>query len=174
MGVFTEQVQGLVSEAQIKRKKQEEKEQEKKYLQKLEEKLHYIFVDTFMENKDAKKTYIYLTTYNAKCEILRAVTKNIKKDKQERFYYLLDLKYNKILNNVKQNFLIQYNEEQKNKKELEKEIKKQIVIADRKKAKTGIIIFATVIAVLIEIIKILAIVFLVPLVFVLTLFIHKR
>lgn len=116
MGVFTEQVQGLVSEAQIKRKQKEEKEAEKRYLQELEQKLYYLFIDTFMENINAKKTYIFLTSYDTKCELLRHITKNTKIEKQDYFFYLLDLKYNKILNNVKQNFLQKQKEEEKEQK----------------------------------------------------------
>lgn len=116
MGVFTEQVQGLVSEAQIKRRQKEEKEAEKRYLQELEQKLYYTFIDAFMENTSAKKTYIFLTQYEQKCEILRAMTKNTRIEKQEHFFYLLDLKYNRILNNVKQNFLIKEKEEEKEQK----------------------------------------------------------
>lgn len=116
MGVFTEQVQGLVSEAQIKRKKQEEAKQEKQYLQKLEKDLYYAFIDAFMENTNAKKTYIFLTEYDTKCEILRGITRNTKIEKQEHYFYLLDLKYNRILNNVKQNFLIKQTEKEKEQK----------------------------------------------------------
>lgn len=126
MGVFTEQVQGLVSEAQVKRKKQEELQQEKQYIQKLEQKLYYAFIDIFEENINAKKTYIFLTQYDTKCEILRGITRETKEDRQDYFYYLLDLRYNKILNNVKQNFLIKYNEDEKIKKQKEKEDKKRI------------------------------------------------
>ena len=116
MGVFTEQVQGLVSEAQIKRKKQEEKRQEQEYLQKLEQKLYYSFIDIFMENINPKKTYIFLKEYDTKCEILRGITRETRIEKQDYFFYLLDLKYNKILNNVKQNFLTKYNEQEKQNK----------------------------------------------------------
>lgn len=126
MGVFTEQVQGLVSEAQIKRRKQEEERQEKQYLQKLEKDLYYAFIDAFMENANAKKTYIFLTEYDTKCEILRGITRNTIEEKQDHFFYLLDLRYNKILNNAKQNFLPKYNEQEKMKKQQEKENKERI------------------------------------------------
>ena len=126
MGVFTEQVQGLVSEAQIKRRKQEEERQERQYLQKLEKNLYYAFIDAFMENTNTKKTYIFLTKYDTKCEILRGITRNTIEEKQDYFFYLLDLKYNKILNNVKQNFLPKYNEQEKMKKQQEKDNKEKI------------------------------------------------
>lgn len=120
MGVFTEQVQGLVGEAQVKRKQKEAELQEKLYLQKLEQKLYYTFIDAFMENVNARKTYIFLTQYEQKCEILREVTRGTIEEKQDYFFYLLDLKYNRILNNAKQNFLPKYNEQEKqNKKKVQ-------------------------------------------------------
>ena len=55
MGVFTEQVQGLVSEERTKRQERERKQREKNFLQELERELYYIFNDTFEQNKDKEK-----------------------------------------------------------------------------------------------------------------------
>ena len=116
MGVFTEQVQGLVSEERTKRQEREQKQREKDFLQELEKELYYIFNDTFEQNKDKEKTYIFLTNFNNKCEILKTITRKIKTEKQEHYYYLLELKYNIILNRAKQNFLIEYKYNQKKEK----------------------------------------------------------
>lgn len=116
MGVFTEQVQGLVSEERTKRQERERKQREKDFLQELEKELYYLFNDTFEQNKDKEKTYIFLTNFNNKCEILKTITRKIKTDKQEHYYYLLELKYNTILNRAKQNFLIEYKYNQKQNK----------------------------------------------------------
>ena len=116
MGVFTEQVQGLVSEERTKRQERERKQREKDCLQELEKELYYIFNDTFEQNKDKEKTYVFLTNFNNKCEILKTITRKIKEDKQEYYYYLLELKYNVILNRAKQNFLIEYKYNQKKEK----------------------------------------------------------
>lgn len=116
MGVFTEQVQGLVSEERTKRQERERKQREKNFLQELERELYYIFNDTFEQNKNKEKTYVFLTNFNNKCEILKTITRKIKEDKQEYYYYLLELKYNTILNRAKQNFLIEYKYNQKKEK----------------------------------------------------------
>lgn len=113
MGVFTEQVQGLVGEERTKRQERERKQQEKDFLQELEKELYYIFNDTFEQNKNKEKTYVFLTNFNNKCEILKTITRKIKTEKQEHYYYLLELKYNTILNRAKQNFLIEYKYNQK-------------------------------------------------------------
>lgn len=116
MGVFTEQVQGLVSEERTKRQERERKQREKNFLQELEKELYYLFNDAFEQNKDKEKTYIFLTNFNNKCEILKSITRKIKEDRQEYYYYLLELKYNVILNRAKQNFLIEYRYNQKKEK----------------------------------------------------------
>ena len=128
MGVFTEQVQGLVSEERIKRQEREElkKEREKKKQEKLRKEeikqhLHFILSSYFTNAKteDYYKIYIDLLKDKNKWQTINEITK---KEKEE---YYLDINYMSILNKVKNNYIIQYKEYLKEEKEKEKEIKEE-------------------------------------------------
>ena len=97
MGVFTEQVQGLVSEERTKRQERQKKEQEKLRKEELKKQLYYILSSYFTETQiqDYQKTYINLLKDNNKWEIIG----NITKKEQEEYY--LDINYISILNKVK-------------------------------------------------------------------------
>lgn len=128
MGVFTEQVQGLVSEEKIKRQEREElrKEREKKKQEQLrkeeiKQQLHFILSSYFTNAKteDYYKIYIDLLKDKNKWQIINEITKK----EQEEYY--LDINYMSILNKVKNSYIIQYKEYLKEEKEKEKEIKEE-------------------------------------------------
>lgn len=123
MGVFTEQVQGLVSEERIKRQEREElkKEREKKKQEQLrkeeiKQQLHFILSSYFTNAKteDYYKIYIDLLKDKNKWQVINEITK---KEQEE---YFLDINYITILNKVKTSYMIQYKEHLKEEKEKEK------------------------------------------------------
>lgn len=173
MGVFTEQVQGLVSEERTKRQERQRKEQEKQRKEDLKKQLYFILSSYFTEadEMEYKNIYLNLLKNGTKWEIISEIT-----NKEPEEYYL-DINYITILNKVKSSYIVQYNEKIKQLKEfkkIQKEQEKQETIKSDKKLKTFIFVFATITAVIIEVIKILAIIFGVPLLFLLSFFFHKR
>lgn len=124
MGVFTEQVQGLVSEERIKRQEREElkKEREKKKREQLrkeeiKQQLHFILSSYFTNAKteDYHKIYVDLLKDKNKWQVISEITKK----EQEEYY--LDINYTTTLNKVKSSYMIQYKEylkEEKNKNDL--------------------------------------------------------
>lgn len=123
MGVFTEQVQGLVSEERIKRQEREElkKEREKKKQEQLrkeeiKQQLYFILSSYFTNAKteDYYKIYIDLLKDKNKWQVISEITK---KENEE---YYLDINYTTILNKVKNSYIIQYKEYLKEEKEKEK------------------------------------------------------
>ena len=121
MGVFTEQVQGLVSEERTKRKEREQKQKEKIRKEELKKQLYYMLSSYFTETQtqDYQKTYINLLKDNNKWEIIGNITR---KENEE---YFLDINYATILNKVKTSYMIQYKEYLKEEKEKEKEAKEE-------------------------------------------------
>ena len=128
MGVFTEQVQGLVSEERTKRQEREElkKEREKKKQEKLrkeeiKQQLHFILSSYFTNAKteDYYKIYVDLLKDKNKWQVINEITK---KEQEE---YFLDINYATILNKVKTSYMIQYKEYLKEEREKEKEIKEE-------------------------------------------------
>ena len=88
MGVFTEQVQGLVSEAKIKREKQERKELLREKREEAERDLYYKLENLFtcnsfirknvVKNFETKKDiYNFLLLLPVKSKLLQEVTKDI-------------------------------------------------------------------------------------------------
>lgn len=116
MGVFTEQVQGLVSEERTKRKEREAKKQDKLRKEELKKQLYYILSSYFTETQtqDYQKTYINLLKDSSKWEIIGNITR---KENEE---YFLDINYISILNKAKTSYIIQYKEYLKEEKEKEK------------------------------------------------------
>ena len=123
MGVFTEQVQGLVSEERIKRQEREElkKEREKKKREQLRKEeikrqLHFILSSYFTNTKteDYYKTYINLLKDKNKWQVISEITK------KEHEEYYLDTNYISILNKVKSSYIIQYKEYLKEEKDKNK------------------------------------------------------
>lgn len=116
MGVFTEQVQGLVSEERTKRKEREQKQKEKLRKEEIKKQLYYMLSSYFTETQtqDYQKIYINLLKDNNKWEIIGNITK---KEQEE---YFLDINYTTILNKVKTSYMIQYKEYLKEEKEKEK------------------------------------------------------
>ena len=128
MGVFTEQVQGLVSEERIKRQEREElkKEREKKKREKLrkeeiKQQLHFILSSYFTNAKteDYYKIYVDLLKDKNKWQVINEITK---KENEE---YFLDINYLSILNKIKSGYIIQYKENEKQRKQKEKEKQKE-------------------------------------------------
>ena len=121
MGVFTEQVQGLVSEERTKRQERQRKEQEKQRKEELKKQLYFILSSYFTEadEMEYKNIYLNLLKNGIKWEIISEITK---KEQEE---YFLDINYATILNKVKNNYLILYRELQKEEKEKEKEEKEK-------------------------------------------------
>ena len=123
MGVFTEQVQGLVSEERIKRQEREElkKEREKKKQEQLrkeeiKQQLHFI-LSSYLTNakiEDYYKIQVDLLKDKNKWQAISEITK---KEQEE---YFLDVNYTTILNKVKTSYMIQYKEYLKEEKEKEK------------------------------------------------------
>lgn len=116
MGVFTEQVQGLVSEERTKRQERQRKEQEKQRKEDLKKQLYFILSSYFTEADEMKYKNIYLNLLknSTKWEIINEITK---KETEE---YYLDINYTTILNKVKTSYMIQYKEYLKEEKEKEK------------------------------------------------------
>lgn len=116
MGVFTEQVQGLVSEERTKRQERERKQREKLQKENLKKQLYYILSSYFTDEKKENyyNTYIELLKDNTKWEIIGNITK---KENEE---YYLDINYISILNKVKTSYIIQYKEYLKEEKQKEK------------------------------------------------------
>ena len=106
MGVFTEQVQGLVSEERTKRQERQRKEQEKQRKEDLKKQLYFILSSYFTEadEMEYKNIYLNLLKNNTKWEIISEITK---KEAEE---YFLDINYTAILNKIKSSYIIQYNE----------------------------------------------------------------
>ena len=117
MGVFTEQVQGLVSEERTKRQERERKQREKARKEEIKQQLHFILSSYFTEadEMEYKNIYLNLLKNNTKWEIINEITK---KEPEE---YYLDINYTTILNKVKNNYMILYKELQKNEKQKQKE-----------------------------------------------------
>ena len=120
MGVFTEQVQGLVSEERTKRQERERKQQEKQRKEDLKKQLYFILSSYFTEANEIeyKNIYLNLLKNGTKWEIINEITK---KEAEE---YFLDVNYIPILNKVKSSYIIQYKEylkEEKEKIKLEEE-----------------------------------------------------
>lgn len=166
MGVFTEQVQGIVSEAKLKRLKQEQKEKEKAKQEKLKRQLYNILSSYFTEAEtiDYKNIYLNLLKNSTKWEIIEELTHN------ENEEYYLDTNYLSILNKIKTSYIIQYNEEQKKLKEnikiLQQEEKEKIKQEKRlqkhKKNKNKI---PSTTEVIIEMIKCTCLILFIPIVF---------
>ena len=116
MGVFTEQVQGLVSEERTKRQERQRKEQEKQRKEDLKKQLYFILSSYFTEadEMEYKNIYLNLLKNGTKWEIINEITK---KEQEE---YFLDVNYTTILNKVKTSYMIQYKEYLKEEKEKEK------------------------------------------------------
>lgn len=116
MGVFTEQVQGLVSEERTKRQERQRKEQEKQRKEDLKKQLYFILSSYFTEadEMEYKNIYLNLLKNNTKWGIIDEITK---KEAEE---YYLDINYTTILNKVKTSYMIQYKEYLKEEKEKEK------------------------------------------------------
>lgn len=116
MGVFTEQVQGLVSEERTKRQERQRKEQEKQRKEDLKKQLYFILSSYFTEadEMEYKNIYLNLLKNGTKWEIINEITK---KEAEE---YYLDINYTTILNKVKTSYMIQYKEYLKEEKEKEK------------------------------------------------------
>ena len=106
MGVFTEQVQGLVSEERTKRQERQRKEQEKQRKEDLKKQLYFILSSYFTEADEMEYRNIYLNLLknNTKWEIINEIT-----TKEAEEYYL-DINYTTILNKIKSSYIIQYNE----------------------------------------------------------------
>lgn len=117
MGVFTEQVQGLVSEERTKRQERQRKEKQKARQEELKKYLYFILSSYFTEADEIeyKNIYLNLLKNGTKWEIISEITK---KEQEE---YFLDINYSTILNKVKNNYMILYRELQKEEKEKEKE-----------------------------------------------------
>ena len=117
MGVFIEQVQGLVSEERTKRQERQRKEQEKQRKEDFKKQLYFILSSYFTEADEIeyKNIYLNLLKNNTKWEIINEITK---KENEE---YYLDINYVTILNKVKNSYMILYKELQKNEKEKQKE-----------------------------------------------------
>lgn len=116
MGVFTEQVQGLVSEERTKRQERQQKEQEKQRKEDLKKHLYFILSSYFTEAKteDYQDIYINLLKDKNKWNVINEITK---KENEE---YYLDINYTTILNKIKSSYIIQYKEYLKEEKEKEK------------------------------------------------------
>lgn len=130
MGVFTEQVQGLVSEERTKRQEREElkKEREKKKREQLrkeeiKQQLYFILSSYFTNAKkeDYYKTYINLLKDKNKWQVISEITK---KEAEE---YFLDINYISILNKVKTSYIIQYKEYLKEEKEKQKQFYRNLL-----------------------------------------------
>ena len=130
MGVFTEQVQGLVSEAKIKREKQERKELLREKREEAERDLYYKLENLFtcnsfirknvVKNFETKKDiYNFLLLLPVKSKLLQEVTKDID------IQYYLDRKYLTILKRVYTPYKEQEAEEEKELKEAAKREKEQ-------------------------------------------------
>lgn len=117
MGVFTEQVQGLVSEERTKRQERQRKEQEKQRKEDLKKQLYFILSSYFTEADEIeyKNIYLNLLKNDTKWEIIGEITKKAAEE------YYLDINYTSILNKVKNNYMILYKELQKNEKQKQKE-----------------------------------------------------
>lgn len=113
MGVFTDQVQGIVSEQKLQRLAKEQKEKEKAKKEELKRQLHNILSSYFTEAEtiEYKNIYLDLLKNSTKWEIIEELTHN------ENEEYYLDTNYLLILNKIKTSYIIQYNEEQKKIKE---------------------------------------------------------
>ena len=121
MGVFTEQVQGLVSEEKTKRQERQKKEQEKLRKEELKKHLYFILSSYFTDAKieDYQDIYINLLKDKNKWNAINEITKK----EQEEYY--LDINYTTILNKIKSSYIIQYKEYLKEEKEKEKKIKEE-------------------------------------------------
>lgn len=137
MGVFTDQVQVLGSEAKQARRKREQKEQEQALLYELETKLKNKF-NIYLQNKKIEvgdytylsdkreKIFLQLLNFDIKAAILDTILLNVKNNKINRYklYNILDDKYFTILNKTKQSYILIEQANERFRKEREKEEEK--------------------------------------------------
>lgn len=179
MGQFIDTQQGLLSEAKQKRLEREQRKREKQREQELERQLFY-YLDSFFNLEDIsiseyKNQYIKLCHTINRAEIINELTRN-----PDEVYYL-EKKYNSILNNIYRAYKPIYeNNKQAKREQLKQEQKQKITIKSQQKqnnnknlSKTAIILI-TIFSVILEISKILLIIFGVPIIFIFSFLIHKK
>lgn len=112
-----------------------------------------------------EEAYFFLLEPTTKNHIIKILTDDI----EER--YKLDKKYISILDNLYK----PYKRTQKQTKTITRtESQTKTIKQEKQKTGTGAYLFAGIIAILIEAIKIIGYVFIVPLVFIISFFIHKK
>lgn len=134
MGVFTDQVQALGSEAKQARRRREQREKEQELFYKLELKLKNKFElylqekkikigDFIYQNTTRESIYLQLLNYDTRALIIDKIidTVNGEKINKQKLKNLLNDKYITILNRIKQPYMIIEKAEIKAEKEKEKE-----------------------------------------------------
>lgn len=150
MGQFTEQVQGILSEQQIKRKEREQRQKEIKQNKIIQENIKqldfllYQKFETYFRNlKNYKKAYLHFLAPDIKDEMIYKILETFK-DEEEKTYAKyashLELNYYKILNKARTPYMINYTEIMKRQKEAEKKRKEaeKLQTKTKKKNNTGI------------------------------------